>query len=61
MIDVFLSYHVATVLQCHSITIHFVTTAHYKKLSYRKQTTQLLHNTEIRVLHKSHIVLMSIF
>jgi len=33
----------------------------YKKLSYRKETVRLLHNTEIRVLHLSHIVLIGLF
>ena len=31
-----------------------------KKLSYRKETVRLLHNIEIRVLHKSHIVLIGL-
>ena len=31
---------------------------HNKKLSYRKETVQLLDSNEIRVLHYSHIVLI---
>ena len=32
-----------------------------KKLSHRKETVQLLHNIEIRILHYSHIVLIGLF
>ena len=32
-----------------------------KKLSYRKETVRLLYNIEIRIVHKSHIVLIGLF
>jgi len=31
------------------------------KLSYRKETVRLLHNIEIGVLHRNHIMLIDLF
>jgi len=47
-VDLFSHHHI--LFNCHQ-KVMMTFSSHNKKLSYRKETVQLLHNIEIRILH----------